>query len=196
MASPSLAPLCCWSLAPRSRRRPKWRPPTGDRSAERSRSPRTVVAPPLPPAVTQAPPGSAPPTPPSREPPSTERPITSVVFVGVQRANFRQSPDVKARILAVLTKGTKLTVLEKRAQWYRVRLDDGKEGLGGRVGYFDEARLRQKDSPVVTGRWYPAVPSLKVSRNATRSSSSAGVSLSGRRMRTPSACRRSSSSSE
>jgi uncharacterized protein YgiM (DUF1202 family) len=90
--------------------------------------PEPSSAPPLPPAVTQAPPGSAPPTPPSREPPSTERPITSVVFVGVQRANFRQSPDVKARILAVLTKGTKLTVLEKRAQWYRVRLDDGKEG--------------------------------------------------------------------
>jgi hypothetical protein len=90
--------------------------------------PEPPSASPLPPAVTQAPPGSAPPTPPSREPPSTERPTTSVLFVRVQRANFRQSPDGKALILAVLTKGTKLTVLEKSAQWYRVRLDDGKEG--------------------------------------------------------------------
>ncbi len=81
-----------------------------------------------PPAVTPSPSGSGPSTAPLPEPPARERPATSVLLVGVQRANLRQSPDVKARILAVLTKGTKLTVLEKSAQWYRVRLDDGKEG--------------------------------------------------------------------
>jgi uncharacterized protein YgiM (DUF1202 family) len=53
---------------------------------------------------------------------------TSVLYISVPRANFREGPDVKAKILSVLTRGTKLTVLEKSAQWYRVRLDDGKEG--------------------------------------------------------------------
>ncbi|MGH7331591.1 MAG: SH3 domain-containing protein [Candidatus Rokuibacteriota bacterium] len=86
-------------------------------------------APPTPAVATPSPAGSAPSPTPAPEPPSTERlAATSVLYVSVQRANFRQAPDVKARILAVLTKGTKLTVLDKSAQWYRVRLDDGKEG--------------------------------------------------------------------
>jgi uncharacterized protein YgiM (DUF1202 family) len=50
-------------------------------------------------------------------PSSRERPTTAVLYVSVQRANFRQGPDVKARILVVLTKGTKLTVLERSGQW-------------------------------------------------------------------------------
>ena len=91
-------------------------------------APEPPSAPAPPPAVTPSPSGSGSSTASSPEPPSRERPATWVLFVGVQRANLRQSPDVKARILAVLTKGTKLTVLEKSAQWYRVRLDDGKEG--------------------------------------------------------------------
>jgi uncharacterized protein YgiM (DUF1202 family) len=85
-------------------------------------------APPPPPAAKPAPTAPAP-LPPPAEPPAIERPpAASVLYVGVQRANFRQGPDLKARILAVVTKGTKLTVLEKSGQWYRVRLDDGKEG--------------------------------------------------------------------
>jgi Bacterial SH3 domain len=119
--------------------------------AEKSRPPEMAPAPPpgvtvqpSPPARPAAPSAEAPPPPivvipspsgpgpsaaPPTEPPSTERAgATAVLFVGVQRANFRQAPDLKARILAVLTKGTRLTVMEKSGQWYRVRLDDGKEG--------------------------------------------------------------------
>ncbi len=108
--------------------------------AEKSTAPEMAAPPPVivqpsapvrpepPSAITPPPSESGPSAAPSPEPTSRERPATSVVFVAVQRANLRQSPDVKARILAVLTKGTKLTVQEKSAQWYRVRLDDGKEG--------------------------------------------------------------------
>jgi len=92
-------------------------------------APRPTEAPPPPVVAVPSPagPGPSPATPPAR--PSAEQPgATAILFVSVQRANFRQAPDLKARILAVVTKGTRLTVLEKSEQWYRVRLDDGKEG--------------------------------------------------------------------
>lgn len=95
-------------------------------------SPRPEPQAPVPPPTVVAPPSAPGPGPspsPSPGTPSPERTApATVLYVGVQRANFRQGPDVKARIQAVLTKGTRLTVLEKSAQWYRVRLDDGKEG--------------------------------------------------------------------
>ena len=89
-------------------------------------SPPAPARPSTSPVVVTPSPAAPSPTPPA-QPPSSER-AGSILYIAVQRANFRQTPDLKARILAVLTKGTKLTVIEKSAQWYRVRLDDGKEG--------------------------------------------------------------------
>ena len=43
-------------------------------------------------------------------------------------ANLREGPGTKAKILRVLRKGTTVTVLEEKDQWFRVRLDDGREG--------------------------------------------------------------------
>ncbi len=97
-------------------------------SAPASPQPQPVPAPAPPVVVTPAPTGPRSSPAPSSAPPSAERPEPSLLFVSVARANLRQAPDLKARILAVLTKGTKLAVLEKSPQWYRVRLDDGKEG--------------------------------------------------------------------
>jgi uncharacterized protein YgiM (DUF1202 family) len=50
------------------------------------------------------------------------------LLISVGQANFREKPDVKSRILQVLSKGTKLVVVSKGNQWYRVRLDNGREG--------------------------------------------------------------------
>lgn len=50
------------------------------------------------------------------------------MIVGVGKANLREKPDNKSRILQVLSKGTKLVVIDKGNQWYRVRLDSGAEG--------------------------------------------------------------------
>lgn len=50
------------------------------------------------------------------------------LIVNVGKANVREKPDTKAKILQVLSKGTKLTVVSKGHQWYRVRLDDGTQG--------------------------------------------------------------------
>jgi uncharacterized protein YgiM (DUF1202 family) len=42
--------------------------------------------------------------------------------------NLRQGPSMDSKIINVLKKGTKLTVLEEKAGWLRVRLEDGTEG--------------------------------------------------------------------
>jgi uncharacterized protein YgiM (DUF1202 family) len=83
-------------------------------------------APAPPPAVAAPPPPAPAPAPPAPEPPKAEAPQTLVVSVG--RANMREKPDTKARILQVLTRGTKLVVVSKGNQWYRVRLAGGAEG--------------------------------------------------------------------
>jgi len=99
-------------------------PPGAQAPAPAPTTPRTVTPSPSAPAPAPA----SPLPPPSERSAAPGTPAASVLYVGVQRANFREGPDLKFRILAVLTKGTKLTVLEKSSQWYRVRLDDGKEG--------------------------------------------------------------------
>jgi uncharacterized protein YgiM (DUF1202 family) len=59
-----------------------------------------------------------------------------VLAVKTPRANLRQRPGGRGTIIAVLTRGEKLTVLEEqslgpRDLWYRVRLRDGREGWVG-----------------------------------------------------------------
>ncbi|HKZ08564.1 MAG TPA: SH3 domain-containing protein, partial [Methylomirabilota bacterium] len=43
-------------------------------------------------------------------------------------ANLREGPGNRARIIGVLKQGTRLEVLEERDQWFRVRVEDGREG--------------------------------------------------------------------
>jgi N-acetylmuramoyl-L-alanine amidase len=50
------------------------------------------------------------------------------LIISVGQANLREKPDAKSRILQTLSKGTKLVVVSKGNQWYRVRLDNGREG--------------------------------------------------------------------
>lgn len=59
-------------------------------------------------------------------PPASE--TTVIVFVKTQFVNMRAEPNVSAKVLAVLKKGMKLTLLDEKAQWYRVKLEDGSEG--------------------------------------------------------------------
>jgi hypothetical protein len=57
-------------------------------------------------------------------PPRHER----ILHIKTDLANFREGPGTKAKILRVLRKGTPVIVLEEKDQWFRVRLDDGREG--------------------------------------------------------------------
>lgn len=64
--------------------------------------------------------------PPAGQPPTSE--TTPILYVKTQFANMRVEPSTNAKVLAVLKKGNKLTVLEEKNEWYRIKLDDGKEG--------------------------------------------------------------------
>jgi outer membrane biosynthesis protein TonB len=85
-------------------------------------------APPPPPAVAQQPAPAPPPAPAPapQEAQKSEAPQTLTISVG--RANMREKPDTKSKIVQVLTKGTKVTVVSKGDQWFRVKLTDGTEG--------------------------------------------------------------------
>lgn len=63
---------------------------------------------------------------------STPRPPSAVQLIVAQPANVREGPSTAMRILARLAAGTELIALKIARQsdgdWYRVRLDDGREG--------------------------------------------------------------------
>jgi uncharacterized protein YgiM (DUF1202 family) len=61
---------------------------------------------------------------------SPEQRRAEIVLASV---NLREGPSMDSKIISVLKKGTKLTVLEEKAGWLRVRLDDGKEGWVGKA---------------------------------------------------------------
>lgn len=50
------------------------------------------------------------------------------MVVNVPRANLRERGDPNAKVIKVVPRRTRLTVLGKANQWYLVRLEDGTEG--------------------------------------------------------------------
>jgi uncharacterized protein YgiM (DUF1202 family) len=78
------------------------------------------------------PPAGAPtrpaPTPEREAPPTLPADAPKRLIISVGHANLREKPDGKSRILQVLAKGAKLAVVSKGNQWYRVRIDNGREG--------------------------------------------------------------------
>ncbi len=89
-----------------------------------------------------------PPPPPAKatstatSPPSSPPPKTSEVSqpAGQRTAeivpsfvNLRQGPSMDSKIIRVLKKGTKLTVLQEKAGWLRIQLEDGTEGWVGKA---------------------------------------------------------------
>jgi uncharacterized protein YgiM (DUF1202 family) len=94
--------------------------------------PAKPTPPPSPTATTPAPA----PTPAAKPAPATQEAqqpkapadAPQALIINVGKANMREKPDAKAKILQVLTKGTKVVVVSKGNQWYRVRLSDGTEG--------------------------------------------------------------------
>jgi hypothetical protein len=95
--------------------------------APQPQPPRATPAPP--PARSPAPVPSAPPTPPAPSPPvaAPAAPAIARVII-VPQANLRERGDLNAKLLRVLPKNTRVTVLGTANQWYLVRLDDGTEG--------------------------------------------------------------------
>jgi type IV secretory pathway VirB10-like protein len=106
-------------------------PETEPAPAEVKAEDQTKSAPPTPPKGQQTTPPSSspPPKPPEASQPPAQR-STEIVLAFV---NLRQGPAMDSKIISVLKKGTKLTVLEEKAGWLRVRLEDGTEGWVGKA---------------------------------------------------------------
>ncbi len=96
-----------------------------------AKAPEATPSPPPPAKTTPTPPPPSPP--PSKSPevsqPSGQR-TTEIVLAFV---NLRQEPNMEGKIIRVLKKGTRLTVLEEKAGWLRVRLEEGTEGWVGKA---------------------------------------------------------------
>jgi uncharacterized protein YgiM (DUF1202 family) len=93
-----------------------------------SSTPSSPQPPPAPPAATPGAP-AAPPAPSRPEPAPAQRSQPTVtVVVTAPQANLRERGDPNARLVKVVPRNTRLTVLGKANQWYLVRLADGTEG--------------------------------------------------------------------
>ncbi len=95
--------------------------------------PSTKETPPPPPVkattATTPPPSSPPPKTSEVSQPAAQRTAEIVPsFV-----NLRQGPSMDSKIIRVLKKGTKLTVLQEKAGWLRIQLEDGTEGWVGKA---------------------------------------------------------------
>lgn len=89
------------------------------------------LSPPLPPPP---PPPINTPSAPSPAPPLNTPSITVdiiTVYIKTQSANLRAEPGMTGKVIAVLKKGSQLTVLEKANDWYRVRTESSKVGYVG-----------------------------------------------------------------
>lgn len=96
-----------------------------------AKSPEANPSPP-PPAKTSSPMQPQPSSPPSKTPEVTQPPAQRTTEIVLASVNLRKEPSMKAKIIRVLKKGTKLTVFEEKTGWLRVRLEDGAEGWVGK----------------------------------------------------------------
>jgi hypothetical protein len=88
-----------------------------------------VAPPPSSPAKTTT---SPPPSPPSKTPEPSPAPALRTTEIVLPFVNVRQRPSTDSKIITVLKKETKLTVLEEKKGWLHVRLEDGTEGWVGK----------------------------------------------------------------
>lgn len=84
------------------------------------------AAPPLSSAATAPGMSAATSTPPVVRPPASD--TMPIFYIKTQFANLREAPGDKSKIVGVLKRGTKLSVVDGKNDWYRVKLDDGREG--------------------------------------------------------------------
>jgi len=88
-----------------------------------------VALPPPSPTKTTTP---APSSPPPKTPEPSPAPALRTTEIVLPFVNLRQTPSTDSKIITVVKKGSKLTVLEDKLGWLRVRLEDGTEGWVGK----------------------------------------------------------------
>jgi hypothetical protein len=91
-------------------------------------------SPPSPPTVVETPKTSSPPAPPPRTLPKTQ--------VAWATVNLREGPGMKYNVVAKVTKGTSLAILEEKEGWYHVRLESGKEAWISKTATSEGAKVQ------------------------------------------------------
>ena len=92
------------------------------------------ASPPSPPPVVETPKTSTPPAPPPRILPKTK--------VAWATVNLREGPGMNYDVVAKVTKGTSLAILEEKEGWYHVRLENGKEAWITKTATSDGAKTQ------------------------------------------------------
>jgi hypothetical protein len=73
-------------------------------------------------------------SPPSKTPSKTQ--------VAWTTANLREGPGMKYKVVGKVTKGTSLTILEEKGEWYHVRMKSGKEAWISKTATSEGAKVR------------------------------------------------------
>jgi uncharacterized protein YgiM (DUF1202 family) len=89
------------------------------------------ASPPSPPPVVETPKTSSP-------PPKTP----SKTQVAWTTANLREGPGMKYKVVGKVTKGTSLTILEEKGEWYHVRMESGKEAWISKTATSEGVKVR------------------------------------------------------
>lgn len=101
-------------------------------ASEPSTQEKTLPPPPAKPTTATTSPSSSPPPPPKT--PEVSQPTAQhTTEIVPSFVNLRQGPSMDSKIIKVLKKGTKVTVLQEKAGWLRVQLEDGTEGWVGKA---------------------------------------------------------------
>lgn len=74
----------------------------------------------------------APTSPLPKTPEPSPAPALRTTEIVLPFVNLRQAPSTDSKIITVMKKGTKLTILEDKLGWLHVRLEDGTEGWVGK----------------------------------------------------------------
>lgn len=61
--------------------------------------------------------------------PALDSKSTLTLYIKAQSANMRTEPSTNGKVLMVLKQGSKLSVIGKTSDWYRVRTENGQEGF-------------------------------------------------------------------
>jgi len=101
---------------------------------KKSVEPGKGASPPSPPPVVETPKTSSPPTPPPKTPSKTQ--------VAWATANLREGPGMKYKVAGKVTKGTSLTILEEKGEWYHVRMESGKEAWISKTATSEGVKVR------------------------------------------------------
>ena len=127
----------------------------------KSSHPASVAKQASPPPVGGTPKTSSPSAPSPRTLPKTQ--------VALATVNLREGPGMKYKVVAKVTKGTSLTVLEEKGEWYHVRMESGKEAWISKTTTSEGVKAHPSAGPSPSPASSPSPPSSPTPSTAVQS---------------------------